>query len=80
MGDLPDPKMELLIVPYKTLFCGDIPWNLALKNRPYIREVPPIKVPEMAFDLKPWTKWQCRAAASHLELAQNAATPNPSSH
>ena len=49
MGDLPDPKMEVLIVPYKTLFCEDIPWNLALKNRPYIREVPPIKVPEMAF-------------------------------
>ena len=53
MGDLPDPKMEVLIVPYKTLFCEDIPGNLALKNRPYIREVPPIKVPEMAFDLKP---------------------------
>ena len=31
MGDLQDPKMKVLTVPYKAIFCGDIPLH-----RPYI--------------------------------------------
>ena len=36
---------------YKAIFSGDIPWNLGLKNRPYIWLVPPIRNPGMAIDI-----------------------------
>ena len=35
MGDLQDPIYGATLVPYKAMFCWDIPWNLGLKNRPF---------------------------------------------
>ena len=31
-----DPIHGGTSVPYKAIFCGDIPWNLGLKNSPYL--------------------------------------------
>ena len=35
---------------FKAIFCGDIPWNLGLKNRPYIYGGY-LQFPEMAIDI-----------------------------
>ena len=46
MGDLQDPKMEVR----QYHISGHIFWGYSLKFRPYIWQVPPIEVPEMAID------------------------------
>ena len=42
MGDLQDPIHWRYCTIFEAIFSGDIPWNLALKNRPFFESVPPM--------------------------------------
>ena len=79
MGDLQDPnRWRYVNVPYKAMFCGDIPWNLGLKNKHffygrYLQSIGSCRSPIewMTIQQRPRWNWQRWIGLSWIQSSSN---------